>query len=129
MDYIPSDHPSYIVCTLPTNNTLPLAILAAVASPSQLISSTIFYFAVAHCFDIDYSDQFQPGTNDVTTCPCTTIPCHNPSQPPHNPKCYMQNHIIFHCLLMAAHRIPNMYTLCTILQSEDFSTKLCKFLH
>src|SRR5216683_4335427 len=124
MDYTHSTHPSHIACTPPVNRTPPPAIRAAAASHSCLISSTIFHFAVAHCFDIDYSDQFHPSTTNATTCPCTSTPCLNLHRTnPRHPKRHTRDHIIFHCPLTAVNCIPYIYTLRTILQSEEYTAK------
>jgi len=74
VDYIPSPHPSHITCQAPNHNR-PSPMMQAVAEfNSCLISTTIPCLAVAHCFDTDYSNHFQPAANDETTCPCTHIP-------------------------------------------------------
>jgi len=58
-DYTPSTHPSHIACAPPDGNKPPPAIRAAIAHCNRLICSTIFRFAVAHCFDADYSNRFR----------------------------------------------------------------------
>jgi len=127
-DYIPFTHPSHIACTLPIDATPPPAILATTTSHSHLISSTLFRFAVTHCFNADYSDRFHPRANNPTSYPCTLTPYPNPTCPPHHPIRYTWDHIIFHCPLTAAHHIPRVFTLYTILQSENLSITLCRFL-
>ncbi len=128
VDYIPSNHPSHIICTLPTDPTLLLAILATAKCQNRLISSTIFWFAVAHCFNTDYSNKFCPRVDDHTTCPCVDLPRPNPHYPHRRPTRHTWNHVIFHCPLMAAHHIPRVHTLRTILQSKVLTATLCKFL-
>jgi len=127
-DYVPTTHPSHIVCTPPSDPTPPPAILTTAKCQNHLISSTIFRFTVAHCFDTNYSDKFRPRADDHTICPCTELPHQNPHYPHWQPTQHTQNHIIFHCPLMAAHCIPRVYTLRTILQSEVLTAALCEFL-
>ncbi len=86
MDYTPSHHPSHITCTPPSDGTLPPVTRAAASFHSHLISSTIFRFVVAHCFNANYSAHFRPHADDVTTCPCATLPRTNPRHHPHHPK-------------------------------------------
>ncbi len=120
--------PSHIACTPPTNSTLPPAIQAAATLHSHLLSSTIFRLVVAHCFDANYSNRFCPTADDITTCPCASHPQMNPHRQPRRPKQHTRDHIIFRCPLTAPHRIPRIYTLHTILQSEELTTMLCTFL-
>jgi hypothetical protein len=97
-DYTPSNHPSHITCAPPDGNKPPPAIRAAIAHRNCLISSTIFHFAVTHCFNTDYSNHFQHGANDVTECPCS----HTHPLPPHGlPHQHTHHHVIFHCPLTA----------------------------
>jgi len=83
VDYTSSNHPSYIACMPPDGNKPPPGIQGAIAMRHRLITSTLFHFTVAHCFDADYSDHFRPGAEDVTICPCTSNPLST-----HRPKRY-----------------------------------------
>ena len=74
-DYTPSNHPSHIACAPPDSNKPPPGIQGTIAMRHRLITSTLFRFAVAHCFDADYSDRFCPGAEDVTICLRTSNPC------------------------------------------------------
>ena len=60
VDYTLSNHPSYITYKPPKGNSLPPAIQAVVNFSNRLITSTIFRFAVSHCFDANYLDHFCP---------------------------------------------------------------------
>jgi hypothetical protein len=127
-DYTPSNRPSHIACTPPDSNKPPPAIRAAITHRNRLISSTIFHFAVAHCFNADYSNCFQRRANDTTECLC------NPTQPltPHDiPRCHTRHHVIFHCPLMATARTRHLQgftTLTTIFRTEEATAALCCFL-
>jgi hypothetical protein len=74
MDYTSSNHPSHIAWVPPDGSKPPLGIQGAIAMRHHLITSTLFHVAVAHCFDVDYSDHFCPGAEDVTICLCTSNP-------------------------------------------------------
>jgi hypothetical protein len=127
-DYTPSTHPSHVACAPPDGNTPPPAIWAAIAHRNRLICSTIFCFAVTHCFDADYSDCFRSGANDTTECPC------NLTHPPHPhdiPRRHTRHHIIFHCPLAAPaclHHLSGASSLPTILHLETATAALCRFL-
>jgi hypothetical protein len=130
-DYTPSNHPSHIACKPPAGNSLPPAIQAAVDSSNRLITSTIFCFATAQCFDADYSDRFRPQADDHTICPCEHRPrgrTHPPHQVRHR---HTHHHVIFHCHLMLPHRhnFPTGHaTLHSIFTSYNATSQLCKFL-
>jgi hypothetical protein len=130
-DYTPSNHPSYIACKPPKGNSLPPAIQAAVNSSNRLITSTVFRFAVSHCFDADYSDRFRPRADDITTCPCEHRP-RGRTRPPHQVRYrHTRHHVIFHCHLTASHRLnfpTGHLTLRGIFTSYDATSQLCKFL-
>jgi hypothetical protein len=75
-DYTPSNHPSHIACMPSDGNNPPLGIQGAIAMRHRLITSTLFHFAVAHCFNADYLDHFRLSAEDVTTCPYANNPHH-----------------------------------------------------
>jgi len=127
-DYTPSNHPSHIACTTPDGNKPPPAIQAAIAHRNRLISSTIFCLTIAHCFDADYSNRFQPGTNDPTECPCNSA---HPLHPHAIPRCHTRQHVIFHCPLATtacAHHLQGLSSLAMILHLEEATAALCRFL-
>ena len=131
VDYTPSNHPSHIACKPPAGNSLPPAIQAAVDSSNRLITSTIFRFVTAQCFDADYSDRFRPQADDHTICPCEHRPrgrTHPPHQVRHR---HTHHHVIFHCHLTSPHRhnFPTGHaTLHGIFTSYNATSQLCKFL-
>jgi hypothetical protein len=109
------------------NKPLP-AIRAAITHQNHLISSIIFRFAVAHCFDADYSDRFRRGANDTTACPCNLT---HPLPPHGTPRHHTRHHIIFYCPLTAtahAHHLQGFSSLTTIFQMEEATAALCCFL-
>ena len=120
-DYTLSNHLSHIACTPPDSNKPPPAIQAAIAHCNRLISSTIFHFAVAHCFDTDYSDRFWQGANDITACPCNLT---HPLPPHGTPSCHTHHHVLFYCPLMVtahAHHLQGFSSLTMIFRTEEAS--------
>ncbi len=107
-----------------------LAVLAHIASAWQENSSP---FKPCHMFknltsnQINWLSLYLFASDDPITCPCAQTPCQNPCHL-RCPRCYTREHVIFHCALMAPYCLNNIYTLQTILQSEDHSTHLCEFL-
>jgi hypothetical protein len=141
-DYIPSHKPAFMACTPPSSPTPPPAIRAAAASHSRLMSSTIFRWATGHSFDTNYSDHFQPGADDPTTCPChathldpqphpTRLDPHDPHphEPP-RPQRHTKAHVIFHCTRYLTQQLTHLTGLCslrTIFTSKEHTTRLCEF--
>jgi hypothetical protein len=129
-DYSPSDHPSHIACAPSDGNKPPPAILGTIEHKNCLICSTIFRFAVAHCFDADYSDRFRPTANDTTICPCDRIPRPNPTRRPCHAR-HTRAHVIFHCPITQPQRLIHLYRLTSlhqIFRSKDDTLRLCAFL-
>jgi hypothetical protein len=127
-DFSLSTHLSHIACAPPDGNKPLPAIWAAIAHQNHLISSTIFRFAVAHCFDADYSDRFQRGANDTTACPCNLT---HPLPPHGTPRHHTRHHVIFYCPLTAtahAHHLQGFSFLTTVFQMEEATAALCRFL-
>jgi hypothetical protein len=125
-DYTPSNHPSHIACAPPDGNKPPPGIQGAIAMRHRLVTSTIFRFAVAHCFDADYSDRFRPSADDITTCPCSSN-----SRPDHRPRRHTRHHVIFSCTNHHTARIKfirGLSSLKQILQSKEFTVRLGDFL-
>jgi hypothetical protein len=124
-DYTPFNHPSHIACTPPDSNKPPPAIRAAIAHRNCLISSTIFRFAVAHCFNADYSDRFKCSADDIMECLCNHT---HPLTPHRLPRHHTRHHVLFHCPLTAASQtrhLQGLSSLPTILQSEEATAALC----
>jgi hypothetical protein len=129
-DYTPSNHPSHIACKTPDGNKPPPAIRAAIQSHDRLITSTIFRFALAHCFDADYSEHFRPSAPDTLICPCSKHPDPS-SENPCTPYRHTHHHVIFQCsntLTLREKHIPNETSLREIFDSEEATLRLCLFL-
>ena len=119
----PTLHVHPLMATIP-----PPGIQGAIAMQNWLITSTLFCFAVAHCFNVDYLDRFCPGVDDVTICPCANNPSIGLE-----PRVYrhMQQHVIFRCTNHSAtwmKFIHEFSTLKQILQSKEFTIHLGNFL-
>jgi hypothetical protein len=129
-NYIPSTHLSHIACTCPNGNKLPPAILTAVKAGSRLICLSIFRFALAHCFDANYSDRFHPRADNPTTCLCYHIPRLNPTRTPWAYR-HTRNHIIFHCITTQTHHdthLQNITSLANAFAMQQGTSQLCDFL-
>ena len=120
-DYSPINHPSALACQTPNNGKPVAAIRGALRTHSRIITSTIIRIATGHCFDANYSQRFRPRSDDILTCPHT-------HSHPHLHTCH---HVIFQCSHYTKERrkfLPRPWRLPVILQSEDASEKLGKFL-
>ena len=120
-EYVPITHPAALACQTPDNGKPVAAIRGAVKAHSRLVTSSIIRIATGHCFDATYSQRFRPSANDPLFCP------HAHSRP----HLHTRHHILFQCATYARERrriLPRPWRLTTILQSEDATEKLGRFL-